>query len=127
MYKTLRFPGFKVKAVTTSYDDGVIFDRKLIEILDQYGLKGTFNINAGLFKQEGADSRHLTEKEAVELYTNSNHEVAIHGYKHLSLAEIDRARASWDVTKDRACLEELFGRIIKGMAVCQSFAWNTSG
>lgn len=116
MYKTLRFPGFKVKAVTASYDDGVIFDRKLIEIFDKYGLKGTFNINAGIFKKEGSTSNRLTEQEAVELYKNSNHEVAIHGYHHLSLGEIDTARASWDVARDRACLEELFGEIIKGMA-----------
>ena len=45
----IRFPGFKLKAVTLSYDDGVRQDKRLISIMQKYGLKGTFNINAGLF------------------------------------------------------------------------------
>ena len=31
--------GGKMKAVTFSYDDGVLQDKRLIEILDKYGLK----------------------------------------------------------------------------------------
>ena len=38
----------KNKAITFSYDDGVTQDRRLIEILNRYGLKATFNINSGL-------------------------------------------------------------------------------
>ena len=47
-YTYLRFPKFSRKAATLSYDDGVIFDEKLIGILNRYGLKATFNINSGL-------------------------------------------------------------------------------
>ena len=36
----------KNKAITFSYDDGVTQDRRLIEILNRYGLKATFNINS---------------------------------------------------------------------------------
>ena len=36
-----------LKAVTFSYDDGVTQDRRLIELFNKYGLKGTFNINSG--------------------------------------------------------------------------------
>ena len=32
------------KAVTISYDDGVVFDKKLIDIFNKYGIKGTFNL-----------------------------------------------------------------------------------
>lgn len=116
MYKALRFPNFKVKAVTLSYDDGVIFDRKLIEILDRYGLKCTFNLNTGLFAKTSGENRRLTKEEAVELYAKTSHEIAIHGYEHLSLAEVDIARIALDVSKDREGLETLFGRIVKGMA-----------
>lgn len=116
MYKTLRFPNFKLKAVTLSYDDGVVFDKKLIEILDNYGLKCTFNLNSGLFAKTKGENRRLMQEEAVELYANSSHEVAVHGYNHLSLGEIDCARASLDVAKDRENLETLFARIVKGMA-----------
>ena len=52
----MRFPGGKAKTVTLSYDDGVVYDIRLMEIMDKYGLKGTFNINAGLFKKEESDS-----------------------------------------------------------------------
>ena len=57
----MRWPGFLRKAVTLSYDDGVVFDKRLISIMDKYGLKGTFNINSGAFaKNEG--ERRLTKK-----------------------------------------------------------------
>lgn len=116
MYRTLRFPGFKIKAVTLSYDDCVIFDRKLIDILDENGIKCTFNINTGLFAKEKGADRRLMEDEAIELYKNSPHEVAVHGYKHLRLTEIDSANVSLEVIKDREILENIFDRIVKGMA-----------
>ena len=48
----MRFPVFKSKAVTISYDDGVKADKKLIEIMNENGLKGTFNLNSGLFSKK---------------------------------------------------------------------------
>ena len=39
----------KMKALTFSYDDGVLQDRRLIEIFNKYGLKATFNLNSGFF------------------------------------------------------------------------------
>ncbi len=114
----LRFPNFKVKAVTLSYDDGVRQDKRLISIMQKYGIKGTFNINAGLFSNEPSDIEkgRMTKEECVELYVNSGMEVAIHGYRHLSLGEIDPALATDDVLTDRKELESIFGKIIKGMA-----------
>jgi hypothetical protein len=46
----LRFPGGKAKSLTLSYDDGVEQDIRLVDIMNRYGLKGTFNINSGLYK-----------------------------------------------------------------------------
>lgn len=114
----LRFPGFKRKALTLSYDDGVRQDKKLISIMQKHGLKGTFNINGGMFGTEynGEEVGKMTVEEAVELYNSSGMEVAIHGYKHLSLSKVDSAIAVNDVIKDRVDLERIFGRIIKGMA-----------
>ena len=42
----------KMKALTFSYDDGVEQDIRLIEILDRYHLRGTFNLNPGLQSPE---------------------------------------------------------------------------
>ena len=92
-YAFLCFPGFKYKAVTLSYDDDVIFDEKLVGILDEYGLKCTFNLNSGLFaEKEGG--RMMTEEQAKKLFSGSAHEVAVHGVKHLSLAEFPAAIAA---------------------------------
>ncbi len=108
----LCFPEFKEKAVTFSYDDGVIYDPRLIEIFVKNGLKGTFNISSGKFGM----GRIMSKDQAVELYTDSGMEVAVHGYNHLSLANVDVAVATNDVLTDRKMLEEIFGRVIKGMA-----------
>ena len=48
MYKYIRFPDLKTKAVSFSYDDGCIADLRTTEILSKNNLKGTFNVNSGL-------------------------------------------------------------------------------
>ena len=45
----MRYPGQRAKALTLSYDDGVQQDQRLISIMRRHGLRGTFNINTGLF------------------------------------------------------------------------------
>jgi len=114
-YPFLRYPGFRMKAVTLSYDDGVIYDKKLIEIMAAHGLKGTFNINSGLFASRPGE-RRMTAEEAIALYTSTGNEVAVHGCRHLSLAEVDSAMAANDVLTDRIALEKLLGIPVKGMA-----------
>lgn len=114
-YPFLRFPGGRSKAVTLSYDDGVVYDRKLIEIMSKNGLKGTFNVNSGFFASQSG-GRKLTAAEALELYTSTGNEMAVHGYRHLSLAEVDSAMATGDVLKDRIELEKMMGAPVLGMA-----------
>ena len=36
----------KLKAITFSYDDGVTQDIQLVNLLNKYGLKCTFNLNS---------------------------------------------------------------------------------
>ncbi len=118
----MRYPGGKAKALTFSYDDGVEQDIKFIEILDKYGLKGTFNINSGRFSPEGkvfAEGqihRPMTEKRVRELYSDSGHEVAVHALTHTFLEQLPPERIAYEVIKDRENLESLFGCIVRGMA-----------
>lgn len=114
----LRFPDFKKKALTLSYDDGVRQDKRLISIMQKNGLKGTFNLNGGRFSKEytGEEKGKMTIEEALELYLPAGMEVAVHGFDHLSLAKVDSAIAVNDVIKDRVELEKIFGVIVKGMA-----------
>ena len=44
-----RFPDFKFKTLTFSYDDGVAQDVRQIEIFKKYGMRGTFNVSADSF------------------------------------------------------------------------------
>ncbi len=112
-YQFLRFPEFKTKAVTLSYDDATVFDRDLIKILDGYGLKCTFNVPTGFL---GRNEKWLTLKETVELYGNTSHEVAVHGHKHLALAEFSSDVMARDIIVNREQLENAFGKPINGMA-----------
>ena len=47
------YPDGKSRALTFSYDDGVVQDRRLVAILNQYGMKGTFNLNYGYLGFQG--------------------------------------------------------------------------
>ena len=112
------FPGFKRKVLTLSYDDGVRQDKRLISIMQRYGLKGTFNINSGLVSDiyTGKEEGHMTMQEAKELYLSSGMEVAIHGHKHVSLSLVEKTSAIHEIIEDRKILEKEFGCIIKGLA-----------
>lgn len=111
----LRFPNFKQKAVTFSYDDDVVFNVKLAEIFNRYGVKATFNLNGGRFAEQTGE-RIMCAADAVRLFGESDFEIAMHGYRHFSLAQTEKASAAMEILKDRETLEKLFGRIIKGLA-----------
>ena len=83
-----------------------------------YGLRGTFNVNSGLFanRYNGVEKGQMTRDEALKLYVQEGIEVAIHGYQHISLAKVEPSFATFDVINDRKELECMFGKVIKGMA-----------
>ena len=118
----LRFPGGKSKALTLSYDDGVASDIRLIQIMKQHGLKGTFNINAGKFAPEGTTypagtvHRRMSQKQCFEAYKDSGMEVALHGYTHPFLDQLPLPHMLCEIQKDREALENLFGTFVRGAA-----------
>ncbi len=118
----MRFPGGKSKALTLSYDDGVEQDARLIDILDKYQIKCTFNINTGCFAEQGTVypkghiHRRLTQKAAVSLYQNSGHEVAVHTLTHPYLETLPQNAVIQEVLSDRQNIENLFGTLTRGMA-----------
>ena len=112
----------KKKAVTFSFDDGVTQDIRLIEILNKYGLKGTFNINSGLLGLPGRLNRNdrfvnhtkVKASEVKDLY--AGHEVAVHTLTHPTLVGLDEETIIRQVDEDRKALEQLVGYPIVGMA-----------
>ncbi len=97
-------------AVTFSYDDGRSQDRRLVEILNRYGFKGTFNLNAGNIDKEG----RITGEEARHLY--AGHEVACHFLTHPYPTRIPAERVVYEVMEDRKRLEALTGGIVDGLS-----------
>ena len=108
----------KMKVLTFSYDDGVVQDKKLVEIMDRHGIKGTFNINTGLYHQGDKDPDYgrMTHKSTIELFKNSPHEVAVHAYTHPHLELVDSANIIAEIIEDRKNIEKDYGTITRGMA-----------
>ena len=123
MYAFLRFPNFKSKALTFSYDDGSYYDEKLISIMKEYGLKGTFNLDSGMFGNEGL--KRMTKEKAYEVFAESGHEIATHGEYHQGLTELDRGMVTREILADREQLEEMFDRRVYGLAYAHG-AYNDS-
>lgn len=108
----MRFPGMRRRALTLSYDDGSVYDKKLVEIMARHGLKGTFNLNSSAFLgKSDADIEDLKN-----LYLKNGMEVAIHGLVHDFLDFLHAPLCCYEVVKDRENLEKMFGCIVRGMA-----------
>ena len=111
----------KMKAVTFSFDDGVTQDIKLIEILNKYGLKATFNLNSALLGTNGELNRNNNivrhdknpADKIAEIYRG--HEVAVHTLVHPNLTELSDEGVIWQVEEDRKLLESLVGYDVRCM------------
>lgn len=110
--KNIRFlyPEGRVKALTMSYDDGVLEDAKLIKIFNRYGIKGTFHLNAGIMESP----KRLPATEIRQVY--QGHEVSCHSYTHPFMERIPQAAMLNEVIEDRKGLEALTGRVVCGMS-----------
>lgn len=112
----------KNKAVTFSYDDGVTQDIRLIELLNKYGLKCTFNINSELLSnnniliREGLRISHYKLHPSDLKYVYEGHEVAAHTLTHPFLPHCDKKEIIRQVECDRIKLSEMMGYEVAGMA-----------
>ncbi len=108
------------KAVTFSFDDGVCQDRKLVEILNKYGLKCTFNINTGIqtyanaWSNKGVDIHRMNVRGLKELY--EGHEVAVHSLTHPRLETLDKDTILNELEQDIQNIQNIFGTTPVGMA-----------
>lgn len=118
----LRYPNWKDRALTFSYDDGTEQDAWLIEKLKNAGMRGTFNLNSGMFRPEDkpksktAFCRRLSEQEAKALYSAPHVEVAAHGRLHQRMECMTGAQQTYEFCADKAALERLFGNLVYGGA-----------
>ena len=111
----------KTKAVTLSFDDGVMQDKRLVKILNKYGLKCTFNINSGMLYNEciwnthGVEVVRMTAQECIDTF--KGHEVAGHTLTHPNLAELNDYMFEREIIGDRANIEWIFAQKMYGMAL----------
>ena len=112
----------KMKALTFSYDDGVTQDIRLIELLNKYNLKSTFNLNTELFDLPGeipyknkiVSHTKVPKKDVRKIY--EGHEIAVHSLTHPLLTALDETEVIRQVEQDRLNLSELAGYEVIGMA-----------
>lgn len=112
----------KTKAITFSYDDATTQDIRLINLLNQYNLKSTFNINSELLGQSGILTinkkpiAHYKVHAADVKRIYDGHEIAAHSLTHPKLTECDTDEIIRQVEQDRLNLSELAGYEVVGMA-----------
>jgi peptidoglycan-N-acetylglucosamine deacetylase len=104
------FPGGKTKALILSFDDGMVADRRLVKLMNEYGLIGTFHLNSNKLGTKD----YLTKEEIKVVY--KGHEVSAHTVNHPNLTNISRAEVLYEVGEDRRELERLSGNLVRGMA-----------
>ena len=116
------YPYGKKKAFNVTYDDGVLQDIRFVELLNRYGLKGTFNLNSALMENEfewvhetGCVVKRLSIDAVKSLY--AGHEVASHTLHHPYMYDLSKEGIMWELSQDKRNLEALFGKEIKGFAV----------
>ena len=110
------------KALTFSYDDGIIQDRRLLEILNKYGLKATFNINSQLcgnykeftYREKVIRHQRIRKEEIADLY--KGHEIAAHTLEHKLLTDCTKEEIVRQVEEDRLMLSKLVGYEVVGLA-----------
>ena len=112
----------KLKAITFSYDDGITQDIRLIELLNKYGLKCTFNLNSQRLGKRGVLMRHGLHISHYKIHPDDvksiydGHEVAAHTLTHQKLTLCEDEEIIHQVEQDRLNLSELVGYEVVGMA-----------
>ena len=117
-----RYPQGKKKAFNITYDDGVMQDLRFVELMNRYGLKGTFNLNSGFLGLEGTLVRNgktvrhdkIAADKIKEVY--KGHEVAVHTLTHPNLTGLEKDEIIRQVEKDRVRLSEICGYEVVSMA-----------
>ena len=106
------------KAITFSFDDGHTQDIRLVELLNKYGVKSTFNLNSGTmtrlcsWRWNGMEFFKLEPECMPELY--KGHEIASHGLCHGELMRMSDDALDYEIKKDIENLNQIFNQEIKG-------------
>ena len=116
------YPGGKRKAFNITYDDGVMQDLRFVELMNRYGIKGTFNLNSELMKTgftwthpNGMEVKRLDVDTVRWLYRG--HEIASHTRTHPYMHGLTEQEVMDQLAGDKRELEEMLGVEVSGFAV----------
>ena len=95
-----------------SFDDGTIYDRRFVELLNKHGIRGTFNLNSGLedfvwLYEDKFPIRRQKLSEIGGLY--HGHEIASHSLHHHWLNTLTPPQISREIGEDCEMLKKTFG------------------
>ena len=99
-----------MKYFLISFDDNTVHDRRVVELLEKYGLKATFFINSGTVGKPG----YITKKELKTLYKGQ--ELGSHTINHTNLIELDKDEVIHQIKEDIEFIEVYSEKKVHGFA-----------
>lgn len=127
------------KYFTVSFDDGLEQDKKTIELMRKYGIKGTFNLNSGLLGQKSdiqymgqygianvekgrhkrgiwkyADADRIPADEIRQVYEGM--ELCTHGVHHVYMSKLSADELRDELLRDREALQRYTALPVVGHA-----------
>ena len=99
------------KIFLLSFDDGTVWDKSFVALLNRYQIPCTFNLNSGLedfvWEFEGKPVRRQRLADTAEQYRG--HEVASHTLTHPWLDSLTPPQLAREVGEDCEAIKALFG------------------
>ncbi|HRC68189.1 MAG TPA: polysaccharide deacetylase family protein [Candidatus Competibacter denitrificans] len=106
--------------VAQSWDDGVVDDLRLTDLLRRYGATATFNLNPGLYQSGRSFGWHYGDKEVWRLARDelttvyAGFEIANHSLTHPNLADLSPMDLAREVGDSRRLLQDWFQQPVRG-------------
>lgn len=107
--------------IIQSWDDGIVSDIRLSEILHRRQAKATFGLTPGLYQKnrsfgwvhENMEVWRLGLHELADVY--DGFEICSHSMTHPYLTDLPADRLDWELQTSRHILEEIFQKPVNGL------------
>ena len=106
--------------VIQTWDDGLVDDIRLVEILRRHNARATFCLNPGLYSRERTlgwihENRGVWRLSAGELSdVYGGFEICSHSMTHPYLSDVPAELLDWEVGASRDMLQEIFRKPVLG-------------
>ncbi len=105
--------------VAQSWDDGVVDDVRLTELLRRHQARATFNLNPGLFQRQRSFGWMHGDKEVWRLGRDelstvyAGFEIANHSLNHPNLPDLPPETLDWEIRESRRILQDWFQQPVR--------------